>query len=162
MLSRGTLIDAEMVQSRPDASYVMAGGCGCRSWQVCRRAVYAGGECAYTPHLCRDPCGCVWMDALVLFRLVRTCTSRPHLTSVCEQPLPAPSAAVAAASSSPPPVVLIGLCAVDVASGHVLVGQFPDDEVRVACLQVLKFPGYKMRVACGRAPQLSPPPSHLT
>jgi len=26
VLSRGTLIDAEMVQSRPDASYIMAGG----------------------------------------------------------------------------------------------------------------------------------------
>ena len=27
VLSRGTLIDAEMVHSRPDASYIMAGAC---------------------------------------------------------------------------------------------------------------------------------------
>ena len=86
---------------------------------------------------------------------------RPH-TSVCEQPLPAPSAAVAAALSSPPPVVLIGLCAVDVASGHVLVGQFPDDEVRVACLRVRQFPDDKMRVVCGRGPRLSSRPTCLT
>ncbi|GAX75912.1 hypothetical protein CEUSTIGMA_g3355.t1 [Chlamydomonas eustigma] len=89
VLSRGTLIDAEMVQSRPDASYILA---------------------------------------------------------VCEQLLPTPHNSEHSSSSlPPPPVVTIGLCAVDVASGHILVGQFNDDEIRstlrtqLACLQPVEL-----------------------
>ncbi|EFJ45822.1 hypothetical protein VOLCADRAFT_105835 [Volvox carteri f. nagariensis] len=71
VLSRGTLVDAEMVASRPDASYVLA---------VAEMDV--GGD---------------------------------------EQEAAADKAAGA---------VRIGLCAVDAASGQVLVGEFVDDEVR--------------------------------
>ena len=55
-------------------------------------------------------------------------------STVCETLLPAAEAPpdgvdTAVPAASPPPCVLIGLCAADVASGHVLVGQFHDDEV---------------------------------
>ncbi|PNW83581.1 hypothetical protein CHLRE_05g235750v5 [Chlamydomonas reinhardtii] len=84
VLSRGTLVDAAMVASRPDAAYVLA--------------VYE-----------------------------------------MEEPAPAAAAAAAASAdgSSVSPAgagVRIGLCAVDCASGQVLLGEFVDDDVR-SCLR---------------------------
>ncbi|GLC55756.1 hypothetical protein PLESTB_001025500 [Pleodorina starrii] len=70
VLSRGTLVDAEMVASRPDASYVLA---------------------------------------------------------VAEEEIEGPEAGIEGGG-----VVRIGLCAVDAASGQVLLGEFVDDEVRSA------------------------------
>jgi hypothetical protein len=54
--------------------------------------------------------------------------SRPdasYVLAVCEAPYPSSSS-----SAELLPEVVVGVCAVDVASGHVLFGQFPDDEVR--------------------------------
>ncbi|KAG2440549.1 hypothetical protein HYH02_010133 [Chlamydomonas schloesseri] len=75
VLSRGTLVDAAMVASRPDAAYVLA--------------VYEMEEAA---------------------------------------------SASADGEAAPPPGVRIGLCAVDCASGQMLLGEFVDDDVR-SCLR---------------------------
>ncbi|KAG2424293.1 hypothetical protein HXX76_014671 [Chlamydomonas incerta] len=78
VLSRGTLVDAAMVSSRPDAAYVLA--------------VYE-----------------------------------------MEEPAPAPASAGGEGGAAPAGV-RIGLCAVDCASGQVLLGEFVDDDVR-SCLR---------------------------
>lgn len=93
VLSKGTLIDAEMVASRPDASYVMV---------VYEAPAAAGAE--------------------------------EEGAAVAAAGVAGVEAAAAAAGEGEGGVaaagqVVLGLCAVDVASGHVMVGQFRDDEV---------------------------------
>eukprot|EP00955_Chlamydomonas_euryale_P009293 99704-Chlamydomonas_euryale.AAC.2 len=72
VLSKGTMVDAEMVASRPDASYIIA-----VAEAPARGGGGGGGQ-----------------------------TSQHALSDV-----------------------VVGICAVDAASGHVVVGQFADDEV---------------------------------
>lgn len=91
VLSKGTLIDAEMVASRPDASYVMV---------VYEAPAAAGAE--------------------------------EEGAAVAAMGVAGVEAAAAGEGEGGVPAagqVVLGLCAVDVASGHVMVGQFRDDEV---------------------------------
>ena len=147
VLSRGTLIDAEMVHSRPDASYIMAGGSRCKLGD-------GKGEGGRVERIYGHPTdghplflvlmlfavikwllNCLWYTEAVTTESLNTDVPPPLVgydpivCAVCEEVLPLAAAASQPSSGPPPPVVLVGICAVDVASGHVLVGQFHDDEV---------------------------------
>jgi DNA mismatch repair ATPase MutS len=110
VLTRGTLADAEMVDKAPDAAYALA----VAELPPPPPAAGSSGVGA-TPAAAKSAGGVVFAPA---------------------DPAEENDAALSTVSP-PPPVVTLGACAVDVASSRVLVGGWPDGEVRLTLRSAL-------------------------
>lgn len=128
---QGLLIDAEMVAAKPDPSYVMAGEGGCeRLARLARLRVGVQGGAEQ-----RESSG----PALHACASVRTQRARPR--AVYEMPATASGQQQQGQQEAQQGqgqqegrhvgLTRLGVCAADVASGHVLLGEFVDDEVRM-------------------------------
>ena len=81
--------------------------------------------CADLRPLCASGLRVLWADEMAL--LCRLLTLRPCALSNC---LPADALMAASEHTGAPPCVWVGACAVDAATGQMLVGQWLDDELR--------------------------------
>ncbi len=110
------MIDAEMVASKPDPSYVMA-------CEMLHTRAHTHTCTLHNPPI--EALSTTNMQTKL--RVDRqgqclVCVCVCVCVTVAEVPVPSPQ-------SDPAQVTCVGLAAVDVASGHVLVGEFCDDEV---------------------------------
>ena len=121
VLTQGTLTDTEMLAAQPEASYLLA---------LAELAVPGELPGAPDTHCCALP-ACLAVDLRVWVALpYRLQPHLPPLPPTHPSACPAESLLAASEHTGAPPCVWIGACAVDVATGQMLLGQWLDDEMR--------------------------------
>ena len=130
ILTKGTLMDAEMLQTTPDASYLLAGEQGCLALGFGMKQAYLFG---------RGACVCCMLDKGALCWSVHfsgavaqyclACIRLPHGTclptpAVTEELVEDARAADATQHGHSAKRIRFGACAVDVATGRMLLGQW--------------------------------------
>lgn len=136
VLTQGTLTDAEMLAAQPEASYLLAlaelpvPGKHCPLDSVC--CFMCGWLCWCREYAGRLPLpGCCDSCQLGGSRCTAPVSQKALTLHVCcETSIPADDLMAASEHSGAPPAIWIGACAVDCATGQMLVGQWLDDELR--------------------------------